>query len=299
MTADYIDLQFMGSPGVIATALLNGPGGLTLIDPGPTSCLPALEAGLRVHGWSLRDVRTLLLTHIHLDHAGATGTIVERVPAIRVFVHERGAPHMIDPARLLASVTRLYGDQMNTRWGAFQPVPASQVTALAGGERVEVGGSPIRVAYTPGHATHHVSYLDERTGVAYVGDVAGIRLSGDYLLAPTPPPDIDIEAWQESLNIIEAWQPVSLFLTHFGPVSAARAHIARLRTTLMRQADAVRQALQTAGTEDEKIGAFVERMRAEARQALPEPEAKAMELAAPFDQLWQGLARYWRKRSGG
>ncbi len=299
MTAAYIDLQFMGSPRVIATALLNGPGGLTLIDPGPTSCLPALEAGLRVHGLSLRDVRTLLLTHIHLDHAGATGTIVERVPAIRVYVHERGAPHMIDPARLLASVTRLYGDQMNTRWGAFQPVPASQVTALAGGERVEVGGTPIRVAYTPGHATHHVSYLDERTGVAYVGDVAGIRLSGDYLLAPTPPPDIDIEAWQESLNIIEAWQPVSLFLTHFGPVSAARAHLSRLRTTLMRQADDVRQALQTGGTEDEKIGAFVERMRAEARQALPESEANAMELAAPFDQLWQGLARYWRKRSGG
>ncbi len=299
MTAAYIDLQFMGSPRVIATALLNGPGGLTLIDPGPTSCLPALEAGLRVHGLSLRDVRTLLLTHIHLDHAGATGTIVERVPAIRVYVHERGAPHMIDPARLLASVTRLYGDQMNTRWGAFQPVPASQVTALAGGERVEVGGTPIRVAYTPGHATHHVSYLDERTGVAYVGDVAGIRLSGDYLLAPTPPPDIDIEAWQESLNSIEAWQPVSLFLTHFGPVSAARAHLSRLRTTLMRQADDVRQALQTGGTEDEKIGAFVERMRAEARQALPESEANAMELAAPFDQLWQGLARYWRKRSGG
>jgi glyoxylase-like metal-dependent hydrolase (beta-lactamase superfamily II) len=296
MTTDFIDLQFRGSPRVIATALLDGPGGLTLIDPGPTSCLPALEAGLRHHGLALRDVRTLLLTHIHLDHAGATGTIVERVPNIRVYVHERGAPHMIDPEKLLASVTRLYGDQMDAIWGAFDPVPASQVTALAGGERLEVGGTSIRVAYTPGHAKHHVSFLDERSGMAYVGDTGGLRIVGDYLLAPTPPPDIDIEAWQQSLNTIEAWQPVGLFLTHFGPVTPARAHLARFRTVLTEQADAVRRALLAGGNEDEQIRGFVERMRAEARAALPEREARATELAAPFEQLWQGLARYWQKQ---
>ena len=297
MTTDYIDLHFRGSPHVIATAVLNGPDGLTLIDPGPTSCLPALEAGLRDRGLSLRDVRTLLLTHIHLDHAGATGTIVERVPNIRVYVHERGATHMIDPEKLLASVTRLYGDQMDAIWGAFQPVPASQVTALAGGERLEAGGTSIRVAYTPGHAKHHVSFLDERSGMAYVGDTGGLRIVGDYLLAPTPPPDIDIEAWQESLNLIDAWRPVSLFLTHFGPITPARAHLARFRTTLTQQAEAVRQALQEGGTEEAKIRAFVDRMRAAAREALPEREATATELAAPFDQLWQGLARYWLKRN--
>ena len=177
MTAEYIDLQFRGSPRVIATALLDGPGGLTLIDPGPTSCLPALEAGLRGRGLTLRDVRTLLLTHIHLDHAGATGTILERVPNIRVYVHERGAPHMIDPAKLLASATRLHGDRMEALWGAFQPVPASQITALAGGERLDMGGTSIRVAYTPGHAKHHVSYLDERSGMAYVGDTGGVHVT--------------------------------------------------------------------------------------------------------------------------
>ena len=297
MTADYIDLHFRGSPRVIATALLNGPDGLTLIDPGPTSCLPALEAGLRDRGLSLRDVRTLLLTHIHLDHAGATGTIVERVPDIRVYVHERGATHMIDPEKLLASVTRLYGDQMDAIWGAFQPVPASQVTALAGGERLDAGGTSIRDAYTPGHAKHHVSFLDERSGMAYVGDTGGLRIVGDYLLAPTPPPDIDIEAWQESLNLIDAWRPVSLFLTHFGSITPARAHLARFRTTLTQQAEAVRLALQEGGTEEAKIRAFVDRMRAAARKALPEREATATELAAPFDQLWQGLARYWQKRN--
>ena len=297
MTTDYIDLQFRGSPRVIATALLNGPDGLTLIDPGPTSCLPALEAGLRDRGLSLREVRTLLLTHVHLDHAGATGTIVERVPNIRVYVHERGATHMIDPEKLLASVTRLYGDQMDAIWGAFQRVPASQVTALAGGERLEAGGTSIRVAYTPGHAKHHVSFLDERSGMAYVGDTGGLRIVGDYLLAPTPPPDIDIEAWQESLNLIDAWRPVSLFLTHFGSITPARAHLARFRTTLTQQAEAVRLALQEGGTEETKIRAFVDRMRAAAREALPEREATATELAAPFDQLWQGLARYWQKRN--
>jgi glyoxylase-like metal-dependent hydrolase (beta-lactamase superfamily II) len=296
VSTDYIDLQFKGSPRVIATALLTGRDGVTLIDPGPTSCLPALDAGLTQRGLSLRDVRALLLTHIHLDHAGAAGTIVERVPGIRVYVHERGAPHMIDPSKLLASATRLYGDQMDALWGQFLPVPASQVTALAGGERLEVPGASLAVAYTPGHAKHHVSYFDEHAGTAYVGDTGGIRVVGDYVIAPTPPPDIDIEVWQESLDLIDAWQPVSLFLTHFGPVAPARAHLAQFRTVLTEQANAVRDALQAGGSEEEKIRRFVDHMRAAARKALPEREAKATELAAPFDQLWQGLARYWQKK---
>ncbi|MDP2321788.1 MAG: MBL fold metallo-hydrolase [Acidobacteriota bacterium] len=294
--SDYIDLRFRGSDRVIATAVLSGPDGVTLVDPGPTSCLPALEDGLRQRGLTLRDVRALLLTHIHLDHAGATGTIVERVPAIRVYVHERGAPHMIDPAKLLASATRLYGDQMDTLWGAFIPVPSANVNVLQGGERVAVAGTTLRVAYTPGHAKHHVSYLDETTGTAYVGDTGGIRVSGDYLLAPTPPPDIDLAAWRQSLDDIEAWQPVSLFLTHFGVVTGAKAHLARFREVLARQAEAVRESLAAGNTDEERTQVFVERLRRDIRQALPEHEARATELAAPFDQLWQGLARYWSKQ---
>src|SRR5918995_4079194 len=155
VTADYIDLHFRGSPRVIATPVLSGPDGVTLIDPGPTSCLPALEAGLRERGMALRDVRTLLLTHIHLDHAGAAGTIAERVPGVRVYVHERGAPHMIDPAKLLASATRLYGERMDLLWGAFEPVPEDRVVVLKGGERLVLAGTALKVAYTPGHAKHH------------------------------------------------------------------------------------------------------------------------------------------------
>jgi glyoxylase-like metal-dependent hydrolase (beta-lactamase superfamily II) len=298
LSADFIDLQFRGSPRVIATAILQGADGVTLIDPGPTSCLPVLESGLRDRGLTLRDVRTVLLTHIHLDHAGATGTIAERVPGVGVYVHERGAPHMIDPARLLASATRLWGDQMDAVWGAFQPVPAANISVLQGGERLELAGRALRVAYTPGHAKHHVSYLDEHAGMAYVGDTAGVRVS-DYLIAPTPPPDIDIEAWQQSLNTIDAWQPVSLFLTHFGPVSPGRAHLARFRTTVATAAEASREMIAAGGPDEELSRRFTERMRQDVRKALPEHEARVAELAAPFDQLWQGLARYWQKKRDG
>jgi len=299
VTADFIDLRFRGTARVIASAILNGADGVTVVDPGPTSCLPALEAGLRDRGLTLRDVRSLLVTHIHLDHAGACGTIAERVPGVRVYVHERGAPHMIDPAKLLASASRLYGDDMDTLWGAFQPVPADRVTALSGGERLALAGTTLHVAYTPGHAKHHVSYFDEHTGMAYVGDTAGVRVGGDYLIAPTPPPDIDIEAWQDSLTRIEAWQPVSLFLTHFGPVTPARAHLARFRIVVSEAAAAARDLLAQGGSDEELAQKFAERMRKDVRKSLSENEARASELAAPFDQLFQGLQRYWQKKGVG
>lgn len=296
-TTDYIDLNFRGSERVIAAAVLAGPDGIVLIDPGPTSCLVTLEAGLRDRGYTLRDVRSLLLTHVHLDHAGAAGTIVERVPGIRVHVHERGAPHMIDPGKLLASATRLSGDQMDRLWGAFLPVPADRLVVLKGGERLDVAGHALRVAYTPGHAKHHVSYLDDHSGMAYVGDTGGVRVGGEYLFAPTPPPDIDIEAWRASLDVIDAWQPVSLFLTHFGPVTPARAHLAAFRDTLTSAAERVKALLAAGGSDEEMVQRFVDEMRRDVRKSLPEPEAKVAELAAPFDQLWQGLARYWQKRN--
>lgn len=294
--SDFIDLNFRGRPRVIASALLSGPDGVTIIDPGPTSCLPALEQGLRARGLTLRDVRALLLTHIHLDHAGAAGTIVERVPAVKVYVHDVGAPHMIDPAKLLASATRLHGDQMEALWGAFLPLPASSVTSLAGGERLDVAGTSIRVAYTPGHAKHHVCYLDEATGIAYVGDTGGVRLGGDFLLVPTPPPDIDLEAWHGSVAVIEEWRPVSLFLSHFGPVTPARAHLARVHERLHAARAAIEASLKDGSTDEERVSAFVTRLRQEARRTLPEHEVAAAELAAPFDQLWQGLARYAKKK---
>ncbi len=296
MNNNFIDLQFRGSPRVIATAVLPGNDGVTLIDPGPSSCLAALENGLREQGLTLRDVRRLLLTHIHLDHAGATGSIVERVPAVKVYVHERGAPHMADPSTLLASATRLYGDQMDSLWGPFVAVPSANVTALQGGETLDIGGSSVRVAYTPGHAKHHVSYFREHDGTAFVGDTAGVLVSGDFLIAPTPPPDIDIEGWQNSINTIEEWSPVSLFLTHFGPVAPARAPLAKIRDAVAKAAETSRAMLADGGSDEMLAKQYGELIRKAARQALPEQEARAAELAAPFDQLWGGLARYWQKK---
>lgn len=293
---DLIDLRHRGIERVLATALLPAAGGVAIVDPGPTSCLRTLEEGLARRGWTLRDVKALLLTHVHLDHAGAAGTIVARVPGVRVLVHEAGAPHLVDPSKLVASATRLYHDQMASLWGAVDPVPAGSVETLKGGERVDLGALRLLVADTPGHAKHHVSYFDERTGTAFVGDTAGIRVGADHLVAPTPPPDIDLAAWHESLDRIEAWRPVSLFLMHFGEVAPARAHLARFRAVLTAAAAAARELVERPLSDEARLRAFVEAMSAELRRAVPEREARVAERATSFEQSWRGLARYWEKQ---
>ncbi|MGE0359691.1 MAG: MBL fold metallo-hydrolase [Vicinamibacterales bacterium] len=291
-----IDLQFQGRAGVIATAVVPVGGGVVLIDPGPSSCLAALERGLGALSHTLADVRAVLLTHIHLDHAGAAGTIVRRVPGVPIYVHERGATHLANPEKLLASATRLYGAAMDQLWGEFLAVPAASLRALAGGETVTLDGRRFAVAYTPGHAVHHVSYLDTGDGTAYVGDTAGIRTSPGYVLPATPPPDIDLDAWEISLRAIEAWRPSRLYLTHFAEGEPPETHLALYREALARHADRVRTSLAEPGDDDARIAAWVEWLRADMRRRMPEPAAATAEWAAPFASLWQGLARYWRKR---
>ena len=294
---NFIDLRFLGMKRVIGTAVLEGPSGLALVDPGPTSCLAALESGLADTGRRLDDVTTLLLTHIHLDHAGATGTLLQRLPHAIAYVHERGAPHMIDPAKLLASASRLYGVNMDRFWGEFRPVPAARLRVLAGGERLDIAGRVLEVQYTPGHASHHVSFFDTTNGVAYVGDTGGIRVASGYIKAPTPPPDIDLELWETSLQRIEAWRPRALVLTHFGQVDDVADHLRKFRSVLSRQAALVRETLTSDGTDEERIRRFVEDMRADTQRQLSPEDAQSTEAAAAFDQLWQGLARYWRKKA--
>src|SRR4029079_18659824 len=222
---DYIDLNFLGRPGIIATGVLHGTAGVALVDPGPATTLGNLTTALTRKGVRFEDVRHVLLTHIHLDHAGATGSIVDRHPHIEVVVHSRGAPHISNPERLLASAGRLYGQDMDRLWGEVKPVPGERMKAVEGGERLMVAGREMRVAYTPGHASHHVSYFDTVSRVAFVGDTAGIRReSGTYVMPPTPPPVIDLEAWRVSEQKILAWDPDTLFLTHFGPYQGARQH---------------------------------------------------------------------------
>ena len=291
-----IDLQFQGHAGVIATAAIPVGGGVVLVDPGPSSCLPALERGLAALNHSLSDVRAVLLTHIHLDHAGAAGTIARRVPGVPVYVHEIGARHLASPDKLLASATRLYGDAMDRLWGEFLAVPATSLRSLAGGESVTLDGRRFDVAYTPGHAVHHVSYFDAADGTAYVGDTAGIQVSPGYVLPATPPPDIDLERWAESLSAIERWAPRRLYLTHFGPVETPEPHLAMYRTALARFADRAKSSLAEDGDDESRMAAWETWVRADVRTRMPEAAAVAAESAAPFRQLWQGLARYWRKR---
>jgi glyoxylase-like metal-dependent hydrolase (beta-lactamase superfamily II) len=271
---------------------------VAIIDPGPTSCLSALESGLQAHGVRWDDVRHILLTHIHLDHAGATGTIVREHPHITVLVHERGAKHMIDPTRLLESATRLYGSDMDRLWGEFAPVPRGSIVTLSGGESIDAGGRTFEVAYTPGHASHHVSYFDPSSGLAFVGDVAGVCAPGGYVLPPTPPPDVDLEEWQTSVDRILAWSPSTLFLTHFGAVTRVRPHLAELMDNLRVMARVVRESLTEPGSDEEKSEQFAEWLRRELRRQMTDAQVDSYVVAAGFKYLWFGLARYWRKRAG-
>jgi glyoxylase-like metal-dependent hydrolase (beta-lactamase superfamily II) len=246
-------------------------------------------------------VSHVLLTHIHLDHAGVTGTLVRENPALKVFVHERGAPHMVDPAKLLASATRLYGEaDMGRLWGEFLPVPAGNIRALQGGEALSVAGHELDVAYTPGHASHHVSYFERASRVAFVGDTAGIRRQSTYVMPPTPPPDVDLELWAASEDRILAWDPDTLFLTHFGPFHGARVQFQQLRENIESWNRIVRRLIADPGLDEEqRQDAFVAEALRELRRAVGEAEADQYGRAGRLDYSWQGLSRYWRKRASG
>jgi glyoxylase-like metal-dependent hydrolase (beta-lactamase superfamily II) len=294
----YFDLDFMQLPRIIATAVVHGTGGVALIDPGPTSTLPRLRSTLSSAGISMQDVTTVMLTHIHLDHAGATGTLVKELPRLRVFVHEKGAPHMTNPEKLLASATRLYGSEMDRLWGEVRPVPAESMKVLQGGERMTVGNRVFDVEYTPGHASHHVSYFDRDSGVAFVGDTAGVRLmNGGFVMPPTPPPDIDLEAWQVSLDRIERWRPDTLLLTHFGPSSPMGAHLSALRDHIVLASTLVKQSLAREGEDADREQWYADQLRMELTRRMNVADAHAYEVAGRFDLNWRGLARYWRKKT--
>ena len=293
----YVDLMFLARPRVIATAVLQSPAGVALVDPGPTTCLDTLRGALTAQGIAISDVRTVLLTHIHLDHAGATGELVRDNPDIQVYVHERGAPHMADPAKLMSSATRLYGDDMDRLWGQFLPVPQNNLHVLGGGERISAADRELEVAYTPGHASHHVSFFDRSSGVAFVGDTAGIRTGADlFAMPPTPPPDIDLDAWKASVALIDRWQAETLFITHFGPHEAPAEHLASLVEHLDGMAALAKSIVERDATDEERVDLFTAEARRYLQRNMPDTAAALYDQAAPLWQCWLGLARYWKKR---
>jgi glyoxylase-like metal-dependent hydrolase (beta-lactamase superfamily II) len=280
MTIAPVDLHH-GAPGIIASYLLETEDGPAIFDCGPTTCVEHLKAGLAERGLELGEVRHLLLSHIHLDHAGAAGVLVREHPGLQVHVSEVGAPHVVDPTKLEASARRLYGDAFDELWGELAPVPAENVHVV--GDRV-VG---LECFPTPGHAWHHVSFLDQ-DGTLYAGDAAGVRIgSGSFVLPPCPPPELDLEAWEHTLAEIDKRAPERLALVHFGVFDDVQEHLASLRETLRRWAQRVEDGM------DEET--FVAAARYDVAQADPDL-TDAYDRAAPYWHHFRGLDRYWRKR---
>jgi glyoxylase-like metal-dependent hydrolase (beta-lactamase superfamily II) len=251
------------------------------VDCGPSSCLEALEAALADRGLAVTDLRHLVLTHIHLDHAGAAGVLVRENPALRVHVSEIGAPHLVDPSRLERSARRLYGDDFDRLWGELAPVPEEAIE-IVGERALGLDAWP-----TPGHASHHVSYL-AADGSCYAGDAAGVRVVPSSYIAPVaPPPDIDLEAWERSLDEIEARAPARLCLPHFGVIEDVGEHIPRMRARLRDWAERVR----TGASQEEFVAAAEAELVAAGADS-----AAAYTQAGPFWQSYLGLKRYWEKR---
>jgi glyoxylase-like metal-dependent hydrolase (beta-lactamase superfamily II) len=269
-----IDVRHLGREHVICCWQV----GDVLVDPGPESSMKTLLQAL-----DGERPRALLLTHIHFDHAGAAGALVRKWPDLEVWVHERGARHLADPTRLVSSAKRLYGDDFDRLWGEVVPIPERSLRVLRGGESQEEWD----VAYTPGHASHHVSYLHRESGWAFPGDTCGVRLpSGDLILPPTPPPDIDLDAWSASIEQIEEWGPERIAITHFGDYGDVAEHLDRLREALRHWGELARR------TDRET---YAEELRAAFDDALGEEDARAFAQAMPPEDQWLGLDRYFQR----
>ena len=292
-----IDLNFQGAEKVIAAYLLETDAGLALIETGPASTIDTLVRGVESLGRDVADIRDLLVTHIHLDHAGAAGLLMQRNPEARLYVHEVGAPHSIDPTNLVRSATRIYGDQMDTLWGEIVPVPADRVVALTDGESFDLGGRRFNVLYTPGHASHHVAFHDERHNLAFTGDVAGIRIPpSPDVLPPTPPPDINVPLWHTSVAKLRELAPARLLLTHFGVVNDVQAHL----DLLDRRLDEWVVLLEALVAEGIDRDAMVERLKAHVAAQMESDGTTGVALqtalATPYGMAVDGLLRYLRKR---
>lgn len=293
-----LDLLWTGRPRSIASALLRSGSFNALLDPGPSVSLPTLLKQLDSVGLSVSDLHSIFLTHIHLDHAGATGPLLKLNPQLQVFVHHRGAPHMADPEILLNSAQRLYGDKMASLFGDFLPVPEENLRILNGGETLPLGDQTLQVIYTPGHASHHVTYFDPSTGTAFVGDTAGICIEGHpFILPATPPPDINVDLWDQSLDSIAQLQPRQLFLTHFGLSPDPSRHLATYRSSLHRWSDSVASLLASGKDDSDSMQEFVRQVSSEATTALDPSEVDHYLYNGYLPLSWMGLARYHRKKA--
>lgn len=295
MRTELIDLNFMGYPLAIASYLLTDGQECALIEVGPTTTLPTLREALQARGIAPEQVRHLLVTHIHLDHAGALGVLMRELPHATAYVHPVGAPHLIDPSRLIASASRLYGEMMDTLWGEVLPVPAERVRVVHDGDRFTIAGRTLQAVDTPGHARHHHAYLDEQDGTLFAGDIAGVRMPGIlYVRPPTPPPELDIEAWLASLAKLRTLPIQRLALTHFGFYNDVASHLDDLEARLLNWAEFTRQHIEQ-GIDDLEL---ISRLRqyGDREMATLGVDPSSYDLGAGYELIALGYARYWRKK---
>lgn len=295
-----LDTLYQGEPGVIASYLLAGRAGLGLVDVGSAASVEHVLAGVRAAGFDPRDIQHLVLTHIHLDHAGAAGTLTRLLPHAQVYVHRIGAPHLVDPSKLLSSAQRIYGDRMQTLWGNMEPVPAGRLTILDDGADLAVGDRTLHALYTPGHAIHHLVFHDAAHAAVFAGDVAGVRLQGmGFVRPPTPPPDLDLEEWNASLDRLAALDLRTLYLPHFGPAGDVPAHFAQLRKRLADWGEVLLPGIR-AGTSDEALAANLAahtdpQIAKLAASGATDGAVHRYELATNYLMSAQGYVRYYRK----
>lgn len=292
-----IDLDFQGVPGVIGAYLLEGEGELALIETGPTSTLPALLAGLRAAGHEPDELTHLLVTHIHLDHAGGAGALMEQAPKAQLLVHPVGAPHLVEPAKLLASAGRIFGEDLIPLWGEFVAVPGDRVRVLDDAERLRVAGRELVALHTPGHAYHHIAYWLPESGALFTGDVAGVRLDGaPYVRPPTVPPELDLDLWRGSVSRMREIAPRRFYLTHFGAYEDLAWHLDDLLARLFfwagwaggkvaAEPDTAVLARELGELGDAEIVARTGR----SDLVLP------YEIATAYQMTMDGMARYFRK----
>lgn len=294
-----LDHHFRGSPGVIASYLIADRDALTLIETGPASTMDTLLAGIRQAGFDPGQISDIIVTHIHLDHAGGAGALLRRLPRARLHVHPIGAPHLVDPERLMASATRIYGDQMTPLWGDMVPVPKDRLHVLGNDETVMTGGRTLLAYDTPGHADHHLALHEPDTGVVFTGDVAGVRLDGiRHVRPPTPPPEFSPEKWQASIAILRSLAPRRLYLTHFGGYDDVDWHLNELLARTWFWAGWVGGRLATG----EQPAAVAEELRRVedvilARTASDQSLLVRYEEAGNYRMSVDGIARWWRKRT--
>jgi glyoxylase-like metal-dependent hydrolase (beta-lactamase superfamily II) len=291
-----IDLQFQGRPNVIAAYLFYDGNTAALVEAGPASTVDHLLEGVQAAGVPLEALRQLIVTHIHLDHSGGAGVIAQRLPSVNVYVHPIGAPHLADPSKLLASAQRLYGDQMKALWGTTLPVPQEKIVIVNDGNEIKIPGSTLRAFDTPGHARHHHAYLDAASSLLFTGDIAGVRMPGvAYVRPPTPPPELDLEAWIASIAKLRATQATGLCLTHFGLFrDNLDWHWDDLEKRLIHWGQLVRNGLEQNADENIILAQLKTQAAGEFQKLGVDPSA--YDVAVSYESLVAGYVRYWKKK---